>query len=170
MWLYNFVCVLAIRESRIKRCPTSRELKNATQVTWRIFQADTGPLIKTRSCFISSKSGGYDLQVGINFILHNFFLFNLSGSLKSKLFAMGIFNGSFEKKKNSQYVILKFPWISVAITTHENLFSVEDICSYFYRQQLDLSVWISLRWKSVLFAAFEQAFNIMTNVRAQQAQ
>lgn len=81
---------------------------------------------------------------------------------------MGIFNENFEK--NSQYLILKFSWISVAITTHENLFPVEDICSYFYRQQLDLSVWISLVRKSVLFAAFEQAFNIMTNVRAQQAQ
>lgn len=168
MWLYKFVCVLTISESRIKRCPTLRDLKNATQVIWRIFQADTGPLIKTRSCFILSKSGGYNLQVGIHFMLHNFFLLNLSGSLKSKLFAMGIFNGNFEK--NSQYLILKFSWISVAITTLANLFPVEDICSYFYRQQLDLSVWISLIRKSVLFAAFEQAFNIMTNVRAQQAQ
>lgn len=30
-------------------------------------------------------------------------------------------------------------------------FLVEDICSYFYMQQLDLSVWISLIRKSVLF-------------------
>lgn len=94
------VCLLTISESRIKRCPTLRDLKNAPQVTLRVLQADTGPLIKTRSCFILSKSGGYNLQVGIHFILHNFFLLNLSGSLKSKLFAMGIFNGNFEKIAN----------------------------------------------------------------------
>lgn len=160
--------MLTISESRINSCPTSRDLKNDTQVIQRIFQADTGPLVKTRSCFIASKSGGYNLQVGIHFILHNFFLLNRSGSLKSKLFVKGIFIGNFEK--NTWYLILKFSWISVAITTHENLFPVEDICSYFYRQQLDLSVWISLIRKSVLFAAFERAFNIMTNVRAQQTQ
>lgn len=93
-------CVCVNSESRIKRCPTSRDLKNATQVTGRIFQADIGPLIKTMSGFISSKSGGYNLQVGINFIVHNFFLLNLSGSLKSKLFAMGIFNGILKKIAN----------------------------------------------------------------------
>lgn len=60
------VCVLTISESRINRCPTSRHLKNATQVTY--FKLILDHLLKTDHVSYNLKV--VDITCKLEFILY----------------------------------------------------------------------------------------------------
>lgn len=141
--------------AQCSRCPTPRDAQNATQVTWSIFQADH-TLTEARSWFGSCKNTRNNLQVEIYNILHEFLPCNLQAKKANYLACFSNYNLEKKKKHKPPYKKHTTSNLKVLLTfcCYNNVwkpFLVEDICSYFYMQQLDLSVWISLIRKSVLF-------------------